>query len=111
MLTLKLIQSNPDFVIERLKVKNFDATQIINQVNELNTQRKLTQTRVDNLKAEMNNLSKEIGNLFKEEKHRRLMLQKKKTAELKEEIKNLTRVFRNRRQLNNLLYAPNIPIS
>ena len=50
MLTLKLIQSNPDFVIERLKVKNFDATQIINQVNELNTQRKLKQTRVDNLK-------------------------------------------------------------
>jgi len=65
MLTLKLIQHNPEFVIERLKVKNFDATDIIKQVTELDIQRKNTQTRVDSLKAEMNNLSKEIGQLFK----------------------------------------------
>ena len=104
MLTLKLIQSNPDFVIERLKVKNFDATQIINQVNELNTQRKLTQTRVDNLKAEMNNLSKEIGNLFKEGKTSEANAAKEKTAELKEEIKNLDQSFAEiDDKLNNLL--------
>lgn len=111
MLTLKLIQSNPDFVIERLKVKNFDATQIINQVNELNTQRKLTQTRVDNLKAEMNNLSKEIGNLFKEGKTSEANAAKEKTAELKEEIKNLDQTFAEiDDKLNNLVVMlPNIP--
>jgi seryl-tRNA synthetase len=111
MLTLKLIQSNPDFVIERLKVKNFDATQIINQVNELNTQRKLTQTRVDNLKAEMNNLSKEIGNLFKEGKTSEANAAKEKTAELKEEIKNLDQSFAEiDDKLNNLVVMlPNIP--
>ncbi|NLU39193.1 MAG: serine--tRNA ligase [Bacteroidales bacterium] len=111
MLTLKLIQSNPDFVIERLKVKNFDATQIINQVNELNTQRKLTQTRVDNLKAEMNNLSKEIGKLFKEGKTSEANAAKEKTAELKEEIKNLDQTFAEiDDKLNNLVVMlPNIP--
>ncbi|HUM88319.1 MAG TPA: serine--tRNA ligase [Prolixibacteraceae bacterium] len=111
MLTLKLIQSNPDFVIERLKVKNFDAIQIINQVNELNTQRKLTQTRVDNLKAEMNNLSKEIGNLFKEGKTSEANAAKEKTAELKEEIKNLDQTFAEiDDKLNNLVVMlPNIP--
>lgn len=89
MLTLKLIQNNPEFVIERLKVKNFDATEIINRVNELNIQRKNTQSKVDNLKAEMNNLSREIGLLFKQNKAEEANAAKEKTSELKEEIKKL----------------------
>jgi len=89
MLTLKLIQNNPEFVIERLKVKNFDATEIINRVNELNIQRKNTQSKVDNLKAEMNNLSREIGLLFKQNKAEEAHAAKEKTSELKEEIKKL----------------------
>jgi seryl-tRNA synthetase len=111
MLTLKLIQNNPDFVIERLKVKNFDATGIINQVNELNIQRKATQTRVDNLKAEMNNLSKVIGNLFKENKMDEANAAKEKTAELKEEIKSLDLSFAEiDDKLNKLLVLlPNLP--
>jgi len=111
MLTLKLIQNNPDFVIERLKVKNFDATEIINQVNELNTRRKATQTSVDSLKSEMNNLSKEIGNLFRENKMDEGNLAKEKTARLKEEIKNLDQSFAEiDEKLNNLLVLlPNIP--
>jgi len=111
MLTLKLIQNNPDFVIERLKVKNFDATEIINQVNELNTQRKTTQVRVDNLKAEMNNLSKVIGNLFKENKMDEANAAKEKTAELKEEIKTLDLSFTEiDEKLNSLLVLlPNLP--
>jgi len=84
MLTLKLIQNNPEFVIERLKVKNFDATEIINRVNELNIQRKNTQSKVDNLKAEMNNLSREIGLLFKQNKAEEAHAAKEKTSELKE---------------------------
>jgi seryl-tRNA synthetase len=111
MLTLKLIQNNTDFVIERLKVKYFDATQIIDQVNELNIQRKVTQTRVDNLKAEMNNLSKEIGILFKSNKLDEANAAKEKTAELKEEIKTLDQSFAEiDEKLNSLLVLmPNIP--
>jgi seryl-tRNA synthetase len=111
MLTLKLIQNNPDFVIERLKVKYFDATDIINQVNELNIQRRVTQARVDNLKSEMNNLSKEIGGLFKENKLDEANAAKEKTAELKEEIKNLDQSFAEiDEKLNALLVIlPNTP--
>ena len=111
MLTLKLIQHNPDFVIERLKVKNFDATEIISQVNELNTLRKSTQARVDSLKAEMNNLSKEIGVLFKDKKLDEANAAKAKTADLKEEIKNLDQSFAEiDERLNSLVVLlPNIP--
>jgi seryl-tRNA synthetase len=111
MLTLKFIQNNPDFVIERLKVKNFDATEIINQVNELNAQRRTTQTYVDSLKAEMNNLSKEIGTLFMEKRIDEANAAKEKTAELKEEIKKLDQSFAEiDEKLNNLVVLlPNIP--
>jgi len=111
MLTLKLIQHNPEFVIERLKVKNFDATDIIKQVTELDIQRKNTQTRVDSLKAEMNNLSKEIGQLFKENKMDEANAAKEKTVGLKEEIKNLDILSAEiDEKLNGLLVLmPNLP--
>jgi seryl-tRNA synthetase len=111
MLTLKLIQHNTDFVIERLKVKHFDATDIIRQVNELNVQRKTTQTKVDNLKSEMNNLSKEIGLLYKDQKIAEADAAKGKTAELKEEIKNLDLSFAeiDEKLFSLLVLMPNIP--
>ncbi|HPS12509.1 MAG TPA: serine--tRNA ligase [Prolixibacteraceae bacterium] len=111
MLTLKFIQQNPDFVIERLKVKHFDATDIIRQVNELNVQRRTTQTKVDALKSEMNNLSKEIGLLYKDQKIAEANAAKERTAELKDEIKNLDQSFAEiDEKLNNLVVLlPNIP--
>jgi seryl-tRNA synthetase len=111
MLTLKLIQQNTDFVIERLKVKHFDATDIIRQVNDLNIQRKNTQTKVDSLKSDMNNLSKEIGLLYKDQKFDEANVAKEKTAELKEEIKNLDISFADidEKLYSLLVLMPNIP--
>ena len=40
MLTLKVIRENPEFVIERLAVKNFDARAIVEQVIALDDRRK-----------------------------------------------------------------------
>lgn len=111
MLTLKLIQEQPEFVIERLRVKNFDATVLVGQINQLNIQRRETQAKVDQLKAEMNNLSKQIGQLFKEKKNDEANSAKEKTFLLKDEIKELDGAFADiDNQLNSLLVQlPNIP--
>lgn len=111
MLTLKFIQENSDLIIDRLKVKNFDATEIINQVIEQNNLRKETQVKVDQLKAEMNKLSKEIGNLFKEKKIDEANAAKEKTAALKEDIKSLDAAFTEIDQILNalLVQLPNVP--
>ena len=111
MLTLKQIQENSAFVIERLKVKNFDATSIVGQVIELNQKRKETQLKVDDLKAEMNRLSKEIGMLFKEQKHDEAEAARLRTTDIKEEIKNLDLLFAQIDQkLNELVVVmPNLP--
>ena len=37
MLTLKLLRENPEFVIKKLAVKNFDAREIVGKINTLDS--------------------------------------------------------------------------
>lgn len=111
MLTLKFIQENTNLVIERLKVKHFDASAIVHQIVEENNKRKETQIKVDALKAEMNKLSNEIGLLFKENKVEAANKAKLKTVELKDQIKSLDTSFS---EIDAKLYElvvqlPNLP--
>jgi seryl-tRNA synthetase len=89
MLTINLIREKRDFVIERLKVKNFDALPIVDRIIALDINRREVQTRSDSLLAEMNRISKEIGQLMKEGKKAEAEAAKENTYQLKEEIKTL----------------------
>ena len=95
MLSLKFIQENPQWVIERLSVKQFDAKEIVSQVLELYKRRNEIQLETDALKAEMNQLSKAIGQLYKDGKTGEADQAKVKTAELKDAIKNNDNEFEN----------------
>ncbi len=111
MLSLKFIQENPQWVIERLSVKQFDAKEIVSQVLELYKRRNEIQLETDALKAEMNQLSKAIGQLYKDGKTGEADQAKVKTAELKDAIKNNDNEFEN---IDSQLLAlqvqlPNIP--
>ena len=66
MLTLKLLREQPDFVIERLAVKNFDASQIVKDILEADSLRRASQTKLDSTLAEQNQKAKEIGMLMKQ---------------------------------------------
>ena len=111
MLSLKFIQENPDFVVERLAVKQFDAREIVDKVLDLYRKRNETQNEVDSRKAEMNKLSKEIGMLFQSGKTDEANAAKERTAELKESIKELDQEFvKIDEELMNLqVQLPNIP--
>ncbi|WP_075603379.1 serine--tRNA ligase [Saccharicrinis aurantiacus] len=111
MLTLKFIQENKETVIERLKVKRFDAAAVVENIIELDNNRKSTQSEVDQQQSEMNSLSKEIGMLFKQGKAEEANVAKSKTAELKENIKSLnTKLNEINTQLDaELVKLPNIP--
>ena len=65
MLTINLIREKKEFIIERLKVKNFNAEEIINRIILLDTSRREIQSKTDMLQGEMNRISKEIGSLMK----------------------------------------------
>jgi seryl-tRNA synthetase len=90
MLTINLIREKKDFVIERLKVKNFDAAEIINKILALDSSRREIQAKSDALLGDMNRISKEIGSLMKEGKKTEAEAAKEKTYSLKEEIKTLS---------------------
>ncbi|MRT91629.1 serine--tRNA ligase [Ancylomarina sp. 16SWW S1-10-2] len=111
MLSLKYLQENKEEAIKALSIKNFDATQIINQVIELDEVRKTTQAKLDSTQAEMNSLSKEIGMLFKSGKADEANTAKAKTGELKESISTLnTEMNSTVAELHDLLLKiPNIP--
>ncbi|MDX2442173.1 MAG: serine--tRNA ligase [Bacteroidales bacterium] len=111
MLNIKFIRENRDLVIERLKVKNFKAENIIVEIILLDDERRKTQVDQDARQAELNTTSKEIGNLFKAGKAAEANLVKEKTILLKDEIKELTSSMQNiESKLDELLIQiPNIP--
>jgi seryl-tRNA synthetase len=111
MLTLKQIQENKQEVIERLSIKNFDATAIVDQIIHLDNQRKATQAKADQLQAETNALSKSIGLLIKEGKTEEATASKEKTAALKEQIKEETTLLEATEKALQaaLVQLPNLP--
>ncbi len=90
MLTINLIREKKEFVIERLKVKNFSAEEIVEKIIRLDTSRRQIQSKTDSLQAEMNRISRDIGSLFKNGKKDEADAAREKTYSLKDEIKSLS---------------------
>jgi seryl-tRNA synthetase len=111
MLTLKLIQENREFVIERLKVKRFDAGQIIDQIIELDNNRRALQVESEAFQAELNTISKSIGQLMQSGQADQAAQARSRTAELKENIRISTQKLDEiENQLQALLVQlPNLP--
>ena len=111
MLTLKFIQENKDLVIERLKIKNFQAEDLVNQILDLDQKRRSTQNSMDNKQAELNKMSKEIGMLFKSGKVEEANELKAKNTELKDLVKLQNDELASiEKELNEtLVQIPNLP--
>ena len=66
MLTLKTLRDNPQLVVDKLKIKNFDASAIVDKVLELDRKRRAMQTESDSLIAQQRQKAAEIGSLMKQ---------------------------------------------
>jgi seryl-tRNA synthetase len=66
MLTLKMIRDDRNAVIEKLKIKNFDAQPIVDRVLELDALRRSLQTESDALLAQQKQQAARIGGLMKQ---------------------------------------------
>jgi seryl-tRNA synthetase len=111
MLTVNLIREKKDFIIERLRVKNFAAEEIINRILALDSSRREIQSKNDNLQGDMNRISREIGSLMKERKKVEADIAREKTYSLKEEIKSLSdKLIPIENDLKNeIIKLPNLP--
>ncbi|WP_289043428.1 serine--tRNA ligase [uncultured Olleya sp.] len=111
MLQVPFIRENKQLVINRLSVRNLDATAMIEDVINLDEERRALQTKLDAVLAESNSISKEIGILYKSGQAEKANALKTKTSELKEESKVLNEALNTKTEaLNQLLYKiPNVP--
>jgi seryl-tRNA synthetase len=111
MLTINLIREQPSTVIERLKIKNFDATVIVAQVLDLDRRRRELQAESDATQAELNNLSREIGVMMKEGRREEAETAKKNIFVLKDRQKQLSESFEktSSEMQAELIKLPNLP--
>lgn len=111
MLTLKMLREDPERVIAKLAVKNFDARPVVEKVLELDTNRRNLQTESDSLLAQQKQKAAVIGSLMKAGKKDEAEEVKKEVALLKEKSSELlARADENNKELEaQLVLLPNIP--
>ncbi len=113
MLTLQLINQDPEEVIRRLAVKQFDAREPIMRIVELDKQRRALQKQRDDNAATLNKMAAQIGALMKQGNRDEAENVKAQVASLKTSNKeiddSLTAAQEEIKQI--LLNVPNVPYS
>jgi seryl-tRNA synthetase len=111
MLLLKQIQENPDEIIKRLAVKNFDATKIVADILKIEEERKSLQQALEHNAAELNSTSKKIGLLMKDGDMQAVETIKQTTAKLKANAKELQEKVNvlEKNSFELLVQLPNLP--
>ena len=113
MLTLQLINQDPEDVIRRLAVKHFDGREPIMRIVELDKQRRALQKQRDDNAAVLNKMAAQIGALMKQGNRDEAENVKAQVANLKTSNKeiddNLTAAQDEITEI--LLSVPNVPYS
>jgi seryl-tRNA synthetase len=111
MLQLAMIRQQPDFIKERLRIKNFDASAAIDSILTLDEKRKKLQLELESAQAGLNTISREIGLMMAkgekagaEEKKQEVSLIKSGIGPLQEALEGL-----DSRLQEILLTLPNLP--
>lgn len=111
MLTLQLIKSDPEFVINRLAVKGFDGRQVINQILDIDAERRRLQQQCDSDASRLKKLASSIGALMKQGKKDEAEAAKDEVAKIKADTKVLQdRLEESETKMRDLLLTvPNLP--
>lgn len=113
MLTLKLLREKPEFVVERLAVKNFDASSIVEGILEQDRLRRAYQTELDASLASQKQKAKEIGKYMQQGSKEEAEAAKREVAAMKEHSKELEAKMEEckRKQDELLVLLPNLPVN
>ena len=111
MLTLQFINENPEHVIERLAVKQFDGREPIMRVVELDKERRAAQKQRDDNAAVLNKMASQIGALMKQGQRDEAEKVKAEVAALKATNKEIDdRMTAAQHEITEILLSvPNVP--
>jgi seryl-tRNA synthetase len=111
MLNISNLREQKKEIVELLKIKNFNALDLIDSVIEKDNSRKLNKQKSDEVLSKLNQIAKEIGALYKQGNIEKANSLKQSSLELKEESKKLSA---NQKEIQEeireiLLLIPNTP--
>ena len=111
MLTLKILREQPEFVIERLAVKHFDAREIVYKIIDIDKTRRSLQGELDNCLSEQKAKAAKIGSLMKAGKRDEAEAAKAAVAALKEKSRQLDEQMAESQKTQNdlVVLLPNLP--
>ncbi|HBL78998.1 MAG TPA: serine--tRNA ligase [Aequorivita sp.] len=111
MLQVTDIRENKEKYIKALAKRGIDAASVLEEVLNVDEERRASQAQLDEVLAQSNSYSKEIGKLFQSGEVQKANELKEKTVELKESSKQLNeQMLAAAEKLQQLLYTlPNIP--
>ena len=111
MLNISNLREQKKEIVELLKIKNFNALDLIDSVIEKDNSRKLNQQKSDEVLSKLNQIAKEIGVLYKQGNIEKANSLKQSSVELKEESKKLSAIQKEIQEeiREILLLIPNTP--
>ncbi len=111
MLQVHYIRQNRELVLEKLGIKNFSQLQLVDEVIELDDERKKLQAEFDNQQARVNSASKEIGLLMRQGQKAEADALKEEVARIKQMLDPLKLQMADvdKRLIDKLLLLPNLP--
>jgi seryl-tRNA synthetase len=111
MLQVQFLRNNKEEVLERLKVKHFQALDLVDKVIALDEERRSIKADMELLLSKMNSASKEIGQMMASGQKEQAEAKKQEVSEWKEKSKQLGETLANleEQQKNALLTMPNLP--
>ena len=111
MLQLNILRTQKEFVLDRLRVKNFKDLDAVDTILKIDEQRRKLQTENEELLAKINSASKEIGKLMAGGNKEEAALMKSEVAKYKESTKELNEklTLLEQQQHEELVKLPNLP--
>ena len=111
MLQLQVLRQNPQSAKDRLAIKNFTDTNLVDEIIALDDERKRLQLESDNTLSKINTVSKEIGQLMAKGQKEEAEIKKQEVASLKISLQPITaKLGETEKQLaDKLVLLPNLP--
>ncbi|MGH2644750.1 MAG: serine--tRNA ligase, partial [Chitinophagaceae bacterium] len=111
MLQVNFIRQNKELVLQKLSVKNFKETSLVDEVLQLDDKRKSLKSNFDDTQAAINVISKGIGKLMAEGNREEAEKKKADVADLKNKLQPINEELQHTEQQlhETLVRIPNLP--
>lgn len=113
MIPIQLLREKPDFVKERLVVKNFPQPELVDAILGFDESRRKIQQELDSTLSNINSISKSIGGLMKDGKKEEAEQMKAQVSALKDNEKQFKEQVNalEKQQFDTLVQLPNLPMA